>query len=428
MPTTRESPDGTILPAYDFITDHTGAFWGLAPSGNDGMIAMRNAAAAGFTAQVNALVYAHGLVYQTNGQGWWYWRNGSQWVSSRNPAEGPPTDGESGGPIPPQPPDGGDYVATLAAPSGRDDTTMINQTLASAGSGIVHAPGGNEWLHAGVITIPANTTLQGDGDSSVFRATDTGTDPDMAIELAGDGAGLANVLLVTDYPTGQGMAPGDSNGSGNRSSQPYSHLVYIPGNVSGFVISAVHGIGGASGGIYSGGARGGMIVNCMIEYALADGIGLYQGTSDTVVRGCAVTGCGDDGIAIVPYDNTQQGSGIVIEDNTVTGGYWGRGITDVGSSGAIIRNNVISDYYASGMEADHDTGAGTQAPTGGTWDGNTVSNCPNLASGYSSSFLVLRDVTNYTLTNNRAINMPPGTEALVVDPSSQVTQQGNSWN
>lgn len=300
------------------------------------------------------------------------------------------------------------FYASLPNPSGGDDTAAINAVLASAPAGsVIYAPGGNTWQHNGIIEIK-DCTLQGNGDTSVLLATDTSGNPNLSVVLTGTKPGLSYLKLTTLYPTGENCSPGDGSGNGYRTSNSYGHMVYVARGTTGWLIDHVHMIGGASGGIYCAGTGAGLASNCAVEYALADGIGLYEGTSNAKVQACTVTGCGDDGISIVSYTSDTQSTGNIITGNTVTGGYWGRGITDVGGSGSQITNNAIVGYFAAGLWIAQDNGAGTYAPSGGLADSNTVSNCAAPASGYRANFEVDGPTTGYTLSNNKSVSPQEG--------------------
>jgi hypothetical protein len=74
------SPDKTTVPPATSITDSNNDVWTIANG-----VAMKNAAPAGFTANVAKLAYVSQKVYQQNQAGsWWYW-NGSDWVGSQAP-------------------------------------------------------------------------------------------------------------------------------------------------------------------------------------------------------------------------------------------------------------------------------------------------------------------------------------------------------
>lgn len=318
----------------------------------------------------------------------------------------------------------GTTCADLPTPSGGDDTNAINNVLSSVEPGcVVHAPGGNTWHYGNIIQVNG-VTLQGDGDSSVFVATDVRGNPNMAIVLSGSSPALTGIKLTTVYQTGQGMSPSNGDGNGYRTSMPYSHLVYVARGTTGFTISSVHTVGGASGGIYSEGATGGSIKGNTVEYALSDGIGLYSGTSNTTVDGNTVIGCGDDGISVVSYTADKQSTGLVISNNIVSAGYWGRGITDVGGNGTIIKNNTVTNYFASGIWVAQDLGAGTYAPVNGTVDSNTVDHCVDPQSGYVANYEIDGPTSQYTMTNN--VSQNPQAKDYSITTNSNVTMSGNT--
>ncbi|SAL38941.1 glycosyl hydrolase [Caballeronia humi] len=77
---TTGSADGTIIPPAASITDSAGASWTLV-----GGVVKKNGASAGYTTQVQMLLWKSGKIYQQNSAGnFWYW-SGSAWVATTDP-------------------------------------------------------------------------------------------------------------------------------------------------------------------------------------------------------------------------------------------------------------------------------------------------------------------------------------------------------
>ncbi|SAL27026.1 glycosyl hydrolase [Caballeronia humi] len=77
---TSGSADGTTIPPAASITDSAGAVWTVVSG-----VVKKNGASAGYTSQVQMLLYKGGKVYQQNVTGnFWYW-SGTAWVATTDP-------------------------------------------------------------------------------------------------------------------------------------------------------------------------------------------------------------------------------------------------------------------------------------------------------------------------------------------------------
>ena len=79
-PSAAASPNGTFITSTSSFTDVSGGVWTLSNG-----VALRNGAAAGYSANVTLLAYVNGTIYQENASLlWWSW-NGTTWISTTNP-------------------------------------------------------------------------------------------------------------------------------------------------------------------------------------------------------------------------------------------------------------------------------------------------------------------------------------------------------
>ncbi|WP_241020349.1 right-handed parallel beta-helix repeat-containing protein [Burkholderia sp. Ac-20345] len=137
--------------------------------------------------------------------------------------------------------------------------------------------------------------------------------------------------------------------------------------------------GGASAGIFVYGGTNVAIVNNTVQSTLADGIHTTYGSTNVRVEGNTVKDTGDDLIAVVSYQADGRISGnVLIDHNSVSGNYWGRGIAVVGGQSVTISNNTIDGVQkASGILVAQEASWNTYDATNVIVSGNTVSNIQN---------------------------------------------------
>lgn len=269
---------------------------------------------------------------------------------------------------------------TLAAPSGGDDTAMINSTLASAGTRGVYAPGGQTWRHSGLISV-TGTCLWGDGDATIFLSTNTtGTNPQNAIELSGTNPCLVGVAVQTSW-------------TGSRQSNPQSDAVHVV-NATSYRIEQVSITGSASGGIFQENSGPGILADNRIKNTLADSIGIYSQSHDVTVASNYIENSGDDAVACVSYSgDTTQGGKIVIHGNRVNGGAT-RGLAVVGCANAVVASNSLSTITAACLYAAYESGTGSKLPNHVLFTGNVCDTVTTVASGYAAAMMAVGAGTN----------------------------------
>jgi parallel beta-helix repeat protein len=240
-----------------------------------------------------------------------------------------------------------------------DDTEAIQRALNSLAPGdwLVFPPG--RYVHSKSLHVKVpNTVLWGDG------ATLHATNPaDMAVLLEADGASIYKFTLTAQTDKRR-SAPWDSRIAVFGGSKPARLL---SGNVirGNRVVEAGErdtplANSASSAGIFVYHASNFLVAENTVSRSLSDGIHVTGGSSYGRVFNNTVKETGDDMIAVVSYV-AERGTPaeaiaadyearkaralshhIMIADNTVSGQYWGRGITVVGGENVTIERNSIN--------------------------------------------------------------------------------------
>jgi parallel beta-helix repeat protein len=240
----------------------------------------------------------------------------------------------------------------------RDDTEAIQRALNALAPGewLVFPPG--RYLHSKSLHVKvANTVLWGDG--ATLHAT---TPNDMAVWLEADGASVYKFTLtaVTDK---RRTAPWESRIAvfgGAKAARVLSGNV-IRGNrvvESGDPGSPLAN-SSSSAAIFVYRATNFLVAENTVSRSLSDGIHVTSGSSYGRVLNNTVKETGDDMIGVVSYigDPTMNAATIaadldqrkerglnhhiLIANNTLSGQYWGRGISVVGGENVVIERNSI---------------------------------------------------------------------------------------
>jgi parallel beta-helix repeat protein len=242
-----------------------------------------------------------------------------------------------------------------------DDVAAIDSAIRQLqpGQWLIFPPGSYTQSRTIVIDKP-NVVLWSDG------ATIHATDPrDQALRIAANGVGIYNFTLTANTNT--------------RRMTPWESRIAIFNSVEGPALSNVvvrknriverdaPGTAGANSasaaGILVFRATRFLVAENTVSRSLADGIHITAGSSDGKVLNNTVRETGDDMIAVVSYlgkdgwtvrDSISTlkaefaarkaidlSHNILIENNQVSGQYWGRGITVLGGEKITIRRNTI---------------------------------------------------------------------------------------
>jgi hypothetical protein len=242
-----------------------------------------------------------------------------------------------------------------------DDTQAIDTALKSLKEGewLIFPPG--RYKHARSLHVRTpNVVLWGEG--ATLHATNS---QDMALLVRRSGVGIYRFRLTADTDTRR-SAPQharialypESPGSGPLVGNVVRGNKVLPGGGPNGSNSA------SSAGIFVYRAQDFLVAENEVVRSLADGIHITGGSARGRVLGNTVRETGDDMIAVVSYlgqggwwaESAQQVAqayearrsthlvhNMLIEGNTVSGQYWGRGITVVGGEHVTIRRNTITD-------------------------------------------------------------------------------------
>lgn len=305
-----------------------------------------------------------------------------------------------------------------------DRTSDINTAISNA-----RAAGDYVMLNAGTyyhddeITISGAVELRGAGDSTILvsRRPIPTLNPSRngTIRLTGTGPKLRNIKVKSTFP-GPFIHPADPEFP--RSQADLSTRVYMKDAISFLVENVTVENSQGSGMIVTTGSRGtsssakAKIVNCRVSKTMADGIHITAGVKWVSVENCNISNVGDDMIAIVSKLKTGSATTVVSTDitflnNTVSGNFWGRGITVVGGTNVVIRGNSISQPSGSGILLASDS-YDTHGVSGITVENNTINDANMRQEGGQNGIMIegilkdslIRKVTNLTLTNNTITN------------------------
>ncbi len=251
-------------------------------------------------------------------------------------------------------------VVTVAPTANGGDQTDALQAAFDAlqpGQRLVLAPGSYS-VSRSLTVAKVDVVISGYGATLV--ATNPG---DQTIVMSGSGSTLVGVTLIGTGTT--------------RLVTRESTKVEVTG--TGVQVLDVKIQGGASAGIFVYGGTNVAIVNNTVRSTLADGIHTTYGSSNVLVQGNTVTGTGDDLIAVVSYQaDGRISSNVLIDHNSVSGNYWGRGIAVVGGQAVTISDNTVDGVQkASGILVAQEASWNTYNATNVVVSNNTVSNIQN---------------------------------------------------
>lgn len=213
-----------------------------------------------------------------------------------------------------------------------DDTSALQAALdALDPNDVLVLPQGRVYRHDDVLRVTRPwSRITGPGRLLA------GNEERSALRLEAEGAQLTGVELAI-------------TGTTRRWTGSDQHRLVL-GNHAGIVVEDVVVTGSAGAGVYVHGASGFRLTDVTVSDTRADGIHMTGGSQDGVLERPVVNRSGDDGVAVVSYqDDAQVTRRISVEQPTVNGTTWGRGITVVGGEDIVYRGARVSDTSASGI-------------------------------------------------------------------------------
>lgn len=217
--------------------------------------------------------------------------------------------------------------------------------------------------------------LVGSGDQSVLYALDTERE---SIFIYGNGSEVRQLKLSGRRPTVR------------RANWETSRIALF--GASNFVIDSVTVDTSANAGFMTAqGAHHGRITNNRLSNTLSDSIHLTDNASYITVEGNHIENSGDDGIAVVSY---QQDGGMVhhitARNNVIRNNKWGRLMSVVGGSDVLYENNYMENNLAN-LACLYIAQEGAPWHTFGAHDviarRNTLKNCGGSNTGHGAVML-----------------------------------------
>ncbi len=212
-----------------------------------------------------------------------------------------------------------------------DDTAAIQQAIRSLTSGgTLRFTPGRTYVKSDLLVVDrADVKLWGYGAVLYSIITDEQAelkgDARIAVQLAAPRTAIYGFSIATNL---RQRPPGHANNKGIHLSSDDQEVV---GNRLAYA------------GILARFATNFLIAGNVVCRSTSDGIHTTSGSANGIIAANTVRETGDDMIAIVNYGLGEPTVGnILIEQNDVSGQYWGRGITVVGGRDVTIRDNRIS--------------------------------------------------------------------------------------
>jgi len=275
------------------------------------------------------------------------------------------------------------HTVTKPHAGGMQKTAAGDATLSPAGNGRDQAddlqgalnslqPGQRLILQPGSYVIGRSITVSGSNVLlSGYGATLVATSPDsQAIVMQGENATLAGLTL---------------RGTGTTRSQDANSAKVVV-NGKGVQVLDVTIMGGASAGIFVSHATDVAIAGANVQSTLADGIHITGASARVLVQQNTVMGTGDDMVSVVSYqsdgDKTQD---VLVTGNTLSGNYWGRGVSVVGGNSVTISGNAIQGVQkAAGVMVAQDDGYRTYDASNVIISDNVISDIEDAANPVDS--------------------------------------------
>jgi hypothetical protein len=191
------------------------------------------------------------------------------------------------------------------------------------------------YSHSGVLVIRVpNVTINGNG--ATLNATN---DPTSSVQIKADGVTVKNLNLT---------APSD----GPRYSSPEQDKIFVAGNNA--TLSNITITGSAATGVFVLGSSNFLLDRITVRGSRADGIHMTDGANNGVVNNVVTERTGDDGVAVISYtDRNTPFAGIChdiqINNPTVNGTTFGRGISVGGGENIVYRNVRVSETWGAGV-------------------------------------------------------------------------------
>lgn len=258
-----------------------------------------------------------------------------------------------------------------------DDRAAIVAAISTANSGSkkVWIPAGNFTIELaggpsdGGITVPAGITIRGAGLWHTNLTKNYGGSNRRIFTLTG------NNVTLQDFKAIDTITTLENNGQ--------NVVVRANDSTSGHVIERIWGE-------YASLFLGFHVSNCIvrnnrIRNAYKDTIHFARNSTGNLAEKNCVRNAGDDNVAFIAYENTGMANNTA-QYNVAECGYWGRGITNGGGTGNILRWNLVNDCAKAGIFCQTETYSGQTSQFLTNWvvENNVVARCGNQRTHGSS--------------------------------------------
>ncbi len=330
--------------------------------------------------------------------------------AASNPADGASTANCSIVPPIPPVPAGAKRVTDFGAVPNDDldDTVAIQRALdkLQPGDWLVF-PAGRYLISKSINLRVAGTTLYGAG--ATIHATNI---EDQAIRLQADDTRIYSFTktAITSTRKGAPWQAGIAVSAENPDrTKKLIRNVVIQGNriINAGAPGTPEANSASNAGIILLRTHGFLIADNTVVRSLSDGIHMTAGSRDGRVIGNTVRETGDDMIAVVSYasggvsplnsaertllnwdtkKSERLNRNIIISGNTVSGQYWGRGITVVGGEGITVSANKVSNTaHGAGILISREAGYQTFGSRNIRIEGNTVEQVQTMVPPYAAN-------------------------------------------
>lgn len=275
-----------------------------------------------------------------------------------------------------------------------DDSLALQNAFnySRSNGGKVYIPEG-KYLHSKHLVINGSY-IYGDGSSSLLLATNP---DDSTIVLTGQNSSLDNVSLA-------------STNAAFRKQGYLGTSVYVH-QANEFLVSKVLINKSQGAGIMIRSSSNGKIEGNRVLNTYADAIHITAASHDVIVSKNFVDNAGDDCIAVVSYEKSDDWTtDIQISNNTVQNSK-ARGISVLGGMRILINNNLVKNFNSSGIYAVSEYGRWkTRRNENITIRSNTVENSGRVERGNHPSIFVggLKDDSNNFLLEKNIVKNPVG--------------------
>lgn len=264
------------------------------------------------------------------------------------------------------------------------------------------------YRHSGVLTIRVpGVTINGNG--ATLYATNDNTS---SVQILADGVTLHDITLGAAL-------------TGPRYYAPQHHKLVIMADHVTVTDVTINGSAGA--GIYVDNAGYFELNDVRVIRSRADGIHMTNGSHHGVVNNPYTEWTGDDGVAVVSYNPDTGGVShdIVVNNPTVNGTTWGRGISVVGGTNITYNNITVRDTDSAGVYIATEPSYNTRSVDGVRILGGTVTNANTSATVVHGAVLVYAgnagtSVRNVTIEGLTISGTPAGAGRIL----AMITENG----